>query len=192
MGKKSKKGVSRAGAKARPGKGRGKKVGRSRSGSQASGSVASKEDLCALSQDSGPIMKAVKTNVNSTPPANVSVPTPKKTTPAVVVPTATPTNEDENKPVLHEESIAVSTKETLEKEQPEPVLSQPDSPLEDVWSNKLRDVVADTPAVLDVTMDEADGSAMPVKEESRGLVDLTEPAAKEAQSTQKDCGCTIL
>ena len=90
----------------------------------------------------------------------------------------------------------------------EKVAEKPAAPHDEVFSRNLREKVAEdeanAPAVLDVTIDE-DQSPMeetekaPVTESavksdiaSRGLVDLSAPAPKEAGMKQKDCACLIL
>ena len=237
MGKKSKKGVSRAGRAARPAAGQGKTPRSGRSRSQG-GSVTSKDELCNLSIDSSDLMlkAAALNNQNGgaavasaagkkstmAPPKNVSVFSPvKELVTSSTVAMSPESGDEENKQV-----IAAALKEKVQ-----PVLTQAEKTAtagvpkeaeslaytaaaaaasakdEDLWSNKLRDVVNNEPAaVLDITMDEGPSDeeptatkarALPIEDEvvaaqSRGIISLDEPAPGEAKNKTNECGCVIL
>jgi hypothetical protein len=162
MGKKSKKGVSRAGAKAHPKSGGAKRRVSSRS---ESGSMASSDMMSIDSSDNlVPTMPSGKSR--SVPPANLNI----------VMPSAVTDDEkpfDESQDVSDDMvgRIALAEAEKALKE----VVSIPEEP-EPVVTKKAAVVAA---------------AEAPVTQKSRGL-DLNEPAPEEAATKQKDCACVIL
>lgn len=187
MGKKSKKGVSRAGIKTRPAAGQGRTPRKGRSGSKSYGedgrSIASQDDVRSF--DSEPTKaKAV------VPPGDVAF----STVSTASETTSSESNKENNKTTL----ISFQT-----KEEPAPVPKKVD-----LWSGNLRDAVnadEEGPAVLDVTIDDTAADeheeVAPVKVaapeaaqviQSRGLLSLTEPAPEEAKNKLDDCQCVIL
>jgi hypothetical protein len=214
MGKKSKRGVVKTGAKphAAAGKGRSGRSGSVGEEGRSIASVASQDDLRSV--ESAP--KAVKPVV-SNPPGNVAYSLP---------PQLSTNGGDQNN-----KASSVAASSIPIKTAPAPVVPAPKAPAPVVkapkaaaavpapkaaaaattekngmWSGNLRDAVkadAEGPAVLDVTMNEdEDATAEPkaaapaasVKDpvvQSRSF-SLTEPAPKEAKSEKNECACVIL
>jgi hypothetical protein len=196
MGKKSKKGVVRSGAKPRAAAGKGKRSG---SVSEDGRSLTSQD--AHKSNDSAPIgVKPV--------PGNVTYSLPQQ-------PTANGGDQN-NKDSSVYASIPITTAPVPAVKAPAPAVKAPATAVKapkakaatdenGVWSGNLRDAVkadAEGPAVLDVTMDEdalaepkvsdlAASVAEPVVQ-SRGGFSLTEPAPKEAKSEKQECHCAIL
>jgi hypothetical protein len=179
MGKKSRRGTSRAGTKNRPKAGQGKSRTRSRSfeGSQASSDILQNE---TISVDSTDPLPPVKTEVA---PGGVS--TPRNMEIAVTQgATSGAAKNDVASPPMEVISTAATAKETkivpddvVEKAvmeavsgSSEPVAAKPITPAS----------VPDTPTAV---------STPEVK--SRGLA-LDQPAPEEASAKQKDCECIIL
>jgi hypothetical protein len=206
MGKKSKRGVVKTGAKPHAAAGKGRS-GRSGSVSEDGRSVAS--------QDSAPTGPKP---VVSKPPGNVAYSLPPQL--------STNGGDQNNKDSSVYASIPIKTAPAPVAKAPAPAVKAP-APVakapkaaaavpapkaaatekNGVWSGNLRDAVkadAEGPAVLDVTMNEdEDGPAEPkvaapaaaaVTEpvvQSRSF-SLTEPAPKEAKSEKNECACVIL
>jgi hypothetical protein len=136
MGKKSKKGVARAGAKPRAAAGKGKRSG---SVSEDGRSLASQDDHRSI--DSAP--RPIGTKPTKPPPGNVTYSLP---------PQMTVNKGDQNN---KENSASASIPLTTA---PAPAVPAPAAATENngVWSGNLRDAVkadAEGPAVLDVTVD---------------------------------------
>lgn len=177
MGKKSKKGVSRAGRTARPGQGQGKSRNVSRSLSV--GSAASRDELCGLSIDSSE-PRVVGKSKTSAPPLAVNVVSPiKEMAPSAVLLSPEGSSDEENK--QNAKQVVETAKQVVKKVVPEPAMKEVASSVteiakqvpkvdtaapavvetpkgENLWTNNLRDVVSEEekeePAVLDITMDE--------------------------------------
>jgi hypothetical protein len=181
MGKKSKRGVVKAGAKPRPAAGQGGK--RSGSISEDGRSVASQDDHKSF--NSGPI--GVKPVV-AVPPGNVTIPLPtqpttnggdknsKDTSVHASIPITTAPAPAAKAPVPAAKAPVPAAKApvpaakvpapsvnapALVVNEPAPAVKKPEAKAETdtngVWSGNLRDAVkadAEGPAVLDVTMDE--------------------------------------
>jgi hypothetical protein len=215
MGKKSKRGATKAGKTSRPAAGQGKS-GRSKSvgsvGGGGSIASSSRDDYCSgLSVDgtTEPMQKTM--NVQPLlPPRNVDITLPmKESAPTLVSPDSSCSDTDENKPVPRRGVPAAA--DMIERPavaavaSTQPVVEEPPSD-NTLWSTKLRDVVSDETseemaAVLDVTMDLDDGEdAAPVASSSRdmavldsrqGILDLNQAMPKEAESKHQEC-CIIL
>jgi hypothetical protein len=175
MGKKSKKGVSRAGAKAHPRSGGAK---RRVSGRSESGSMASSDMMSVDSSDNlVPTMPSGKSR--SVPPANLSIVMPSATAAAV---------SDEEKPFdesqdVSDEMVGRIAMQAAEKALKEvvPIPEEPDPVVKEVKSVVKKAAPAKVAAEAEA----------PVTHKSRGL-DLNEPAPEEAAVKQKDCECVIL
>jgi hypothetical protein len=206
MGKKSKKGATRAGAKPRAAAGKGKRSG---SVGDDGASVASRDDLpigtkagvpgaVAYSLPPQPTANGKDQNNKENGSASASIPKAKAPAAVVAAAVAAPAPEE----VLAKVRAAVAAHENKN----------------DVWSGNLRDAVkadAEGPAVLDVSMDADMGDSAPAEPkiavvaepkvavaavvapkaepviQSRGF-ELTEPAPEEAKNKVDDCKCAIL
>jgi hypothetical protein len=203
MGKKSKRGVVKTGAKPHAAAGKGRS-GRSGSVSEDGRSVASQDDHRSV--DSAPIGPKP---VISKPPGNVAYSLPPQL--------STNGGDQNNKDSSVYASIPIKTTPAPVAKAPKAAAAVPApkaaaavpapkaaaTEKNGVWSGNLRDAVkadAEGPAVLDVTMNEDEDAptepkvAASVDEpvvQSRGF-SLTEPAPKEAKSEKNECACVIL
>lgn len=196
MGKKSKKGVSRAGRTQRPAAGQGKTR---RSSGRDDGSRASRDTLSVESGEPPmppPLSTVLPSNIALTPPREGKK-GEEEPTPAPVT-----SSSDDLEYSQSEAGDEVVVTESI------PSLNMDDK----VWDSNLRDQVsplAEPQAVLDVTGDEGDDEQQQpestqvsayetlvspetshnVKERA---LDLSQPAEAEAAQKQKDCACVIL
>jgi len=208
MGKKSRRGTTRAGANVRPAAGQG--LSKTRSGSKSYSedgrSLASRDDMSimALSVDAEPL----STDPISGLPKNVSVTHDynKENNGTAAAPAPTPVTAPsvakKDEPAVV--AVPVPDPKTKAAASAAPVVTTKKN--DDMWSGNLRSVVkaeAAGPAVLDVTADDiatddlpGDSTGKAVEDDpvlkSRGGFSLTEPAPEEAKAKTNDCQCIIL